>query len=198
MVEGPEALEAAESTQGRPPSGPGPYKSPGDMAKVLSGKMMPGGLINFSDDGMGDVVADAMDKIKEKKEKLKESLDKFDDNSKEIQELATSCVSDKSDNVGNGACGSDCESALAEGKCTGSNFDDVLAACLTAYGDPKAQAKFDKGLESIKDCKDSTAKAVCMNCVETKKTKYGDSKATSEGAAKSSNTSAPAPSSSPH
>jgi hypothetical protein len=185
MVEGPEALEAAESTQGRPPSGPGPYKSPGDMAKVLSGKMMPGGMINFSDDGMGDVVADAMDKIKEKKDKLKEELDKFKDNSKEIQELATSCIgANSSDNVGNGACGQECSSALKEGSCN-TNVSDIVAACRAAFPDSSVEDTFKKGFDALDKCGDDTAKAICENCISTKKASYAQDKATAEGAAKS-------------
>ncbi len=178
MVEGAEALQPADSTQGRPPSGPGPYKSPEDMAKVLSGKMMPGGMINFSDDGMGDVVADAMEKIKEKKDKFKEELDKFKDNSKDIQELRTSCVSDKSDNVGNGACGPECSAqALEAAKCGDSAkfkaVDDALAM-LNGTDPEKAQVTFSNANAALTgiSCGDPSVRETCLYCVRTKSDRF--------------------------
>jgi hypothetical protein len=181
MVDGPEALQPVEESKGPPPSGPGPYKSPGDMAKVLSGKMMPGGMINFADDGMGEFVAEAMDKIKEKKEKAKEDLDKFKDRSKEIQELAQSCRGDK-DGVGNACDAAFCRRIT---KCSGNDAQiKEIANLATLFQDATGVTESDKAygtslqtamdnLEGV-DCssEDDLIKEVCFNCISTKSEKF--------------------------
>ncbi len=178
MVEGAEALAPVEANPGPPPSGPGPYKSPGDMAKVLSGKMMPGGMINFSDDGMGDVVADAMEKIKEKKEKEKERLEKFKDNSKEIDDLAKTCGKDDKDNVGNGACDQCSKSMLqaCSGGGSGGGSDPVSEILNAVQGTATDMnsGDFQKAYNALGGltCPDPDVLSVCNNCVGTKQKAY--------------------------
>lgn len=178
MVEGAEALQPVEANPGPPPSGPGPYKSPGDMAKVLSGKMMPGGMINFSNDGMGDVVANAMEKIKEKKEKEKERLEKFKDNSKEINDLASTCGQDDKDNVGNGACGPECSAqSLVDAKCgEAKKFEAVDEALLIANGTNAgdANATFKRASVALTgvQCDDPSVRDMCLVCVRTKANQF--------------------------
>jgi hypothetical protein len=132
------------------------------------------------------VVADAMDKIKEKKEKLKEGLDKFDDNSKEIQELSKSCVSDKSDNVGNGACGPDSCNKELLAKCSGTSDETQLNAILDLVENPPSatkdetknkatETKFSDALSKLRgfDCSsDPQVKEECKFCVTSKKEQF--------------------------
>ncbi|MBU6153752.1 MAG: hypothetical protein KGP28_05575 [Bdellovibrionales bacterium] len=187
MVEGVEPLKAMEPTPGPPPTGPGPYQDPSDLAKVLSGKMMPGGMINFADDGMGKVVADAMMKIQENKKEVRDELKDFKDKSKEIQELLTSCLKDDSDNVGNGACEGNCELALDESKCS-TNIDDVLKALQVSYAiTTDVKTASENGLKALNGCKTSDPDTflLCRNCITTKTSTYSEDKSRAEGAAKS-------------
>jgi|GEM_PF-4053573 len=175
MITDPEALEAAESNNAKPPSGDGPYKSPRDMSRVLSAKMQPGGMMDFANDGMGDMMASAMQKIQEKQDKAREDLASFKDVSKGLDELARTCGKEDSENVGNEACAQECDStSLTAAGCSGSNLGDIWAALTILNGDRGAASKIEKAnlaLSGLK-CPEDGLRKLCQNCVVTKSNSY--------------------------
>jgi hypothetical protein len=91
----PKFLEAEqlEQIQGPPPANvAGPFKDPKNMSAALSGMVQPGGLVNFSEDGINDVMTAMKDKMTKKKDALKEELKNFKDTTKALTDLATSCT----------------------------------------------------------------------------------------------------------
>jgi len=106
-VNAPDTLKRMEAEMLEQMEGPngekGPYGQPKNLAAVLSGMVQPGGLIDFSDLGLRDALADAKEKADKKKEGLANLIEKLEDQSEKYGNMEKQC----GDRVGNDAVACD-------------------------------------------------------------------------------------------
>jgi hypothetical protein len=81
-------------TSGGKDGGPtGPYQNPKSMAAVLSGMVQPAGLMDFSDDGTKDLMADVQEQAKSKQEKLAKDIETYQTAQANISSIQSDCNS---------------------------------------------------------------------------------------------------------
>ena len=108
--------------EGPPPDKvPGPFANPKSMAGVLSGMVQPGGLVNFQDSGMSDVVQRAGDKMREDQKAKRDLADKAAETASKYSSLTCNTSGTGSSSSSAGAITRDWSSC-----------DDLANSCATS------------------------------------------------------------------
>ncbi len=119
------AGEALEPSEG-PNKEPGPYKSPKNMAAVLSGLAAPNGLVDSGNSGLREMIKAAQTKIDDKKKDADDKLKTYAAAAAKFNGLNGECTK--------GDKHQPSQSSASSGESDSNNCDEIVNACAALIG----------------------------------------------------------------